>query len=68
MRNPLIDEHEENRREDQRTWSSWLDEHCGPGCEEQLSGDFREELAELLSRHVKYPPSKLNGRWLEERS
>lgn len=60
MSKPSPAEREELRRERQRAWSLWLDEHCGPGCEEQLSGDFREELAVLLSQ-LDSEPYKSDG-------
>lgn len=58
-----MNEEEEDRRERQRVWSKWLDEHIGPGCEIQLSGDEREELAEMLSRATYATPEKTTNGW-----
>lgn len=56
---------DEERRERQRVWSKWLDEHIGPGCEIQLDGDDREELAVMLSRATYITPQKTTNGWRE---
>jgi len=55
------------RRERQRVWSLWLDEHYGPGSEglDLALGEDREELARLLSRAVATTPAHnvMGGGW-----
>jgi hypothetical protein len=62
-----VTDEETDRRERQRVWSLWLDEHIGPGCEWQIDGDTREELAEMLSRATYSTPEKTNNGWRERK-
>jgi hypothetical protein len=47
---------EDDVRERQRTWSTWLDEHCGPGTVPLHLEDAedREELAAMLAGVVEF--------------